>query len=175
MHSLISDFTMLDVLRMVPKLTVRLQAACRSRYQHFGETAAGYSHTYFDDDDAPSHLFSQFPSNQAIDSLAKDAYGEATYLWSLLGYDPCEAPIQHKPQPADSVSGCQLLSPSVNYKQNHLPQKTRNHENGVLYFICIFMYFILFFEVRYLCPLFLSPFWAEHKGRKRNPPQKCHF
>jgi hypothetical protein len=110
MRSLISDFTMLDVLRMVPKLTVRLQAACRSRYQHFGETAAGYSHTYFDDDDAPSHLFSQFPSNQAIDSLAKDAYGEATYLWSLLGYDPCEAPIQHKPQPADSVSDSEDLN-----------------------------------------------------------------
>ncbi|KAN0134777.1 hypothetical protein V8E53_007562 [Lactarius tabidus] len=57
-----------------------------------------------------SHKLSQFPSNQAIDSLAKDAYGEATYLWSLLGYDPCEAPIQHKPQPADSVSDSEDLN-----------------------------------------------------------------
>lgn len=102
MCSLISDFTMLDVLRMVPKLTVRLQAACRSRHQHFGETAAGYSHTYFDDDDAPSHLFSQFPSDQAINSLAKVAYDEATFLWSLLGYEPCEMPTEHKSQPAHS-------------------------------------------------------------------------
>ena len=26
----------------------------------------------------------------------KVAYGEVTYLWSLLGYDPCEAPINSK-------------------------------------------------------------------------------
>lgn len=103
MRSQISDFTMLDVLRMVPKLTVRLQAACRSRYQHFGETAAGYSHTYFDDDDAPSHLFSQFPSDLDIDSLAKVAYDEATYLWSLLGYNPCEMPTARKSQPVHSA------------------------------------------------------------------------
>lgn len=98
MRSTISDFTMLDVLRMIPKLTVRLQAACRSKHQRFGETAAGYSHTYFQDDDAPLHLFSQFPSDQTIDTLAQIAYSEATYLWSLLGYDPCEAPISTVPK-----------------------------------------------------------------------------
>ena len=98
MRSLISDFTMLDVLRMIPKLTIRLQAACRSRYQHFGETAAGYSHTYFQDDDTPSDRFSQFPSDQTIDALARTAYSEATYLWSLLGYDPCETPRPANPE-----------------------------------------------------------------------------
>ena len=103
MRSLISDFTMLDVLRMAPKLTVRLQAACRSRCQRFGETAAGYSHTYFDDDDTPSNLFSQFPSDQTINSVAKVAYDEAIYLWSLLGYDPCETPTDRKSQPGNSV------------------------------------------------------------------------
>ena len=103
MRSLISDFTMLDVLRMVPKLTVRLQAACRSRHQQFGKTAAGYSHTYFQHDDAPPHSFTQFPSDQTIDSLAKVAYDEATYLWSLLGYDPCDVPTEPKSQPGDSV------------------------------------------------------------------------
>ena len=103
MRLLISDFTMLDVLRMAPKLAVRLQAACRSRYQHFGEMAAGYSHTYFEDDDTPPDLFSQFPSDQTIDSLAKVAYDEATYLWSLLGYDPCEMPTDRKSQLGNSV------------------------------------------------------------------------
>lgn len=99
MQSLISNFTMLDVLRMIPKLTVRLQAACHSRHQHFGETAADYSYTYFQDDDTPSDWFSQFPSDQTIDTLAKTAYNEAIYLWSLLGYDPCEMP-----RPADPKS-----------------------------------------------------------------------
>ncbi|KAH9032049.1 hypothetical protein EDB85DRAFT_1890890 [Lactarius pseudohatsudake] len=103
MRSLISDFTMLDVLRMIPKLMVRLQAACRSRYQHFGETASGYSHTYFQDDDTPLHLFSQFPSDQTLDSLANVAYDEAMYLWSLLGYDPCETPMGHKSRLGNSV------------------------------------------------------------------------
>lgn len=42
MGLLISDFTMLNVLQMAPKLTVRLQAACHSKYQCFGETASGY-------------------------------------------------------------------------------------------------------------------------------------
>ena len=109
MRSLISDFTMLNVLRMIPKLTVRLQAACRAHSQRFRETAAGYSHTYFDDDDTPSDQLSQFPSNQAIDSLAKVAYEEATYLWSLLGYDPCEVPTERKPQLFISVSGSEEL------------------------------------------------------------------
>jgi hypothetical protein len=86
---------------MVLKLTVRLQAACRSRVcQRFGETAASYSHTYFEDADAPSHQFSQFPSDQAISSLSKVAYDEATYLWSILGYEPCEMPTDRKFQTA---------------------------------------------------------------------------
>lgn len=42
MGLLISDFSMLNVLQMAPKLTVCLQAACHSRYQCFGETASGY-------------------------------------------------------------------------------------------------------------------------------------
>ena len=72
MRSLIIDFTMLDVLRMISKLTVRLQAACRSKHQQFG-AAAGYSHTYFQDSDSdiPSCQLSEFPSNQTIDTLAK--------------------------------------------------------------------------------------------------------
>ena len=118
MRSLISDFTMLDVLRMIPKLTVRLQAACRARYQRFGGTAAGYSHTYFEDDDAPSDQFSQFPSNQTLDSLAKVAYDEATYLWSLLGYDPCETPTERKSQLVDPVSHSEELDDDSSEGQN---------------------------------------------------------
>jgi hypothetical protein len=99
MRSLITDFTMLDVIRMIPKLTVRLQATCRSRHQRFGDTAAGYSHTYFHDEDAPLGLFSQYPSDESINSLARVAHDEACYLWSLLGYEPSEAlpPLDRSP------------------------------------------------------------------------------
>jgi hypothetical protein len=99
MRSLIADFTMLDVIRMIPKLTVRLQAACRSRNQTVGDTAAGYSLTYFHDENAPLDLFSKYPSDERISSLARAAYEEACYLWSLLGYEPSDAP---------SLSGTQL-------------------------------------------------------------------
>jgi hypothetical protein len=105
MRSLISDFTMLDVLRMIPKLTVRLQAACRTRDRCFGETAAGYSHTYFHDEDAPLSLFSDYPSDEDIKSLATISYNEACYLWSLLGYEPSETVSRSGgPQPGTSIS-----------------------------------------------------------------------
>ena len=127
MRSLISDFTMLDVLRMVPKLTVRLQAACRSRvHQRFGETAAGYSHTYFEDDDAPSHQFSQFPSDQAINSLSKVAYDEATYLWSLLGYEPCEMATDHKSQPGNSKSAQDSMAAQEDADDDSIEESEEN-------------------------------------------------
>lgn len=90
MRSLISDFTMLDVVRMIPKLTVRLQAACRNRNQSVGDTASGYSHTYFHDEGAPLSLFSDYPSDENIKDLATMAHNEACYLWSLLGYEPSD-------------------------------------------------------------------------------------
>ena len=90
MHSLISDFTMLDVIRMIPKLTVRLQVACRNWDQSVGNTASGYSHTYFHDEDAPLSIFSNYPSDEDIRSLAAIAHNEACYLWSLLGYEPSD-------------------------------------------------------------------------------------
>ncbi|KAH9010301.1 hypothetical protein EDB84DRAFT_1570618 [Lactarius hengduanensis] len=103
MRSLITDFTMLDVVRMIPKLTVRLQAACCSRHQNFGETAAGYSHTYFHDEDTPLSLFSQYPSDENLNSLAGVAYDEACYLWSLLGYESSDVLSPSRSQPGGPI------------------------------------------------------------------------
>ncbi|KAI0261851.1 hypothetical protein BC834DRAFT_787898, partial [Gloeopeniophorella convolvens] len=85
LRSLITDFSALDVLRMIPKLTIRLQSACKSMDREYGKTASGYSHTYFDSEDAPPDLFSVFPSDEEIRSLIHLAYEEALYLWSQLG------------------------------------------------------------------------------------------
>ncbi|KAH9005408.1 hypothetical protein EDB86DRAFT_3071106 [Lactarius hatsudake] len=103
MRSLITDFTMLDVVHMIPKLTVRLQAACRSRHQNVGETAAGYSHTYFHDEDTPLSLFSQYPSDKDLNSLAGVAYDEVCYLWSLLGYKSSEVLSPSRSQPGGPI------------------------------------------------------------------------
>lgn len=70
---------------------VRLQAACHTRHQHVGDTVAGYSHTYFYDEGASLNLFSQYPLDECINSLAQVMHNEACYLWSLLGYKHSEA------------------------------------------------------------------------------------
>ena len=88
LRSIITDFTMLDVLRLIPKLNVRLMAACKAKNVRvdFRRTAAGYSHTYFDANDIPLGILSEFPSDHDITQAAIIAYDEANTLWDLLGY-----------------------------------------------------------------------------------------
>ncbi|KJA28106.1 hypothetical protein HYPSUDRAFT_93316, partial [Hypholoma sublateritium FD-334 SS-4] len=87
---MIPDFTMLDVLRAIPKLRVRLMAACKQKNSkvNLQRSAAGYTHTYSDGDDADLHFLSIFPSDAKISSTAKDAYEEAVMIWEILGYYP---------------------------------------------------------------------------------------
>lgn len=88
LRSLVTDFTMLDVLRLIPKLHVRLMAACCAKKVKvdFQRTAAGYSHTYFNADDIPLGILSEFPSDDDIACAARSAFDEASALWDLLGY-----------------------------------------------------------------------------------------
>ena len=88
LRSLIPNFTMLDVLQLIPKLKVRLMAACKSKniQVEFRCTAAGYSHTYFNTNNIPLGILSKFPSDQEIAQTAIMAYNEANTLWDLLRY-----------------------------------------------------------------------------------------
>ena len=88
LRSLIPDFTMLDVIRMIPKLNVCLMAACKAKNvkTNFRRTAAGYSHTYFDADGIPLAILSRFPSDHEIAQAAVLAFDEANTLWDILGY-----------------------------------------------------------------------------------------
>lgn len=90
LHDLVPDFTMLDLLRLVPKLAVRLMAACKrkSTKANFKKTASGYSHTYADADNTDLLVLASFPTDEEMESATKDAYEEALTLWELLGYDP---------------------------------------------------------------------------------------
>jgi len=106
LRSLVTDFTMLDVLHLVPKLHVRLMAACRAKKIKidFQRTAAGYSHTYFDANDLPLGLLSEFPSDKEIACAAGAAFNEANALWDLLGYYDSDTSNSeytvHVPQPS---------------------------------------------------------------------------
>ena len=90
LRSLVTDFTMLDIVRLIPKLNVRLMAACRAKNIKidFKQTAAGYSHTYFDADEIPLGILSEFPSDHEIAHTAGSAFEEANALWDILGYYP---------------------------------------------------------------------------------------
>jgi hypothetical protein len=115
LRSIITDFTMLDVLRLIPKLNVRLMAACRAKNIKidFRSTAAGYSHTYFDADDIPLRILSEFPSDQEIASAASSAFDEATALWDLLGYYPSSSPNNAAGIAAIAAPLAYLSQPSV--------------------------------------------------------------
>jgi len=88
LRSLVTDFTMLDVLQLIPKLHVRLMAACRAKNikVDFRRIAAGYSHTYFDANDLPLGILTEFPSDNEIACAASAAFNEANALWDLLGF-----------------------------------------------------------------------------------------
>jgi hypothetical protein len=112
LRSLVPDFTMLDVLCLIPKLTVRLMAACKAKnvQVEFRRTAAGYSHTYFDANDIPLGILSEFPSDYEITQAATIAYDEANTLWDLLGYyhtssnNPASSPSHHAdPEPHEDA------------------------------------------------------------------------
>jgi hypothetical protein len=108
LRSLIPDFTMLDVLRMIPKLNVRLMAACKAKnvQVEFRKTAAGYSHTYFDADHIlPLGILSQFPSDDEIAQAAIIANEEANKLWDLLGYYHTATGVEKSTTPSHAASG----------------------------------------------------------------------
>lgn len=48
--------------------------------------AASYSHIYFDADDLPLGILSEFPSDDDIAAAASAAFDKADALWDLLGY-----------------------------------------------------------------------------------------
>ena len=79
---------MLNVLQLIPKLNVRLMAACKAKdvQVNFQCTAAGYLHTYFDANDMPLGILLEFPSDYDITQAVAIAYNEANTLWDLLGY-----------------------------------------------------------------------------------------
>ncbi|KAF8999679.1 hypothetical protein BDQ17DRAFT_1228704, partial [Cyathus striatus] len=84
------DFTVGDLIHLLPKVSVRLQRACTANLaEHTGtdfrQQAAGYAHTYFDSGNANLESLAQFPNDTDIIHIASVAYEEALSLWELLG------------------------------------------------------------------------------------------
>ncbi|KAH8977094.1 hypothetical protein EDB92DRAFT_2002633 [Lactarius akahatsu] len=113
LRSLIPDFTMLDVLRMIPKLNVRLMAACKAKNvkTDFRRTAAGYSHTYFDAGGIPLGILSKFPSDHEIAQVAVLAFDEASTLWDILGYYHASGHVPVSPHQTVAESATCISAP----------------------------------------------------------------
>jgi len=85
-RQVVKDFTYLDFIYMIPKLRIKLhQAAFRGKASNPKARAAGYAHTYFDNDGLDWATLSTFPTNSEIQAVAEEAAQEADSLVALLG------------------------------------------------------------------------------------------
>ena len=87
----VKDFTMLDFYYMYPKLAVKLrEAVLRGRSSDPKARANGYCHKYFDMHGLDLLALANFPSDEEIGCMAKEAAQEAESLVRLLGINPAQ-------------------------------------------------------------------------------------
>lgn len=102
---IIKDFTFLDLIYMMPKLTLLIEQDLRSHGRSNTKASAhrsGYHHSWYDFDDTKYHVLAEFPSDETIkSSLLPYAYDEAERLLELLGIPMSE---QQTNDPASTAS-----------------------------------------------------------------------
>ncbi|KAJ8700697.1 hypothetical protein PTI98_003700 [Pleurotus ostreatus] len=108
-RAVVKDFTLLDFVYMVPKLSVKLrEAVMMAKVTGEKKTASGYCHTYFDCDTSNLAALAVFPSDVDIVAASNEASQDADNLFDLLGVRPSQLHKimkSHAPEP---------ILPSVN-------------------------------------------------------------
>ncbi|TFY61741.1 hypothetical protein EVJ58_g4316 [Rhodofomes roseus] len=90
-RKLLKDFTYLDFLFMVPRLSVLLRTAMTFKQTSNAKArASGYAHTYFDTGGADLARLAVFPTDAEISEAAQQAWSEATSLWNYLDIAPAD-------------------------------------------------------------------------------------
>lgn len=90
-RQIIEDFMEKEFMDMVSKLFIRLRQAIFSSWVADGKArASGYNHTYMDMHGINLSALSSYPSNEAMNEAATQAYGEAESLFDLLGVSAME-------------------------------------------------------------------------------------
>ncbi|KAJ8694295.1 Methionine--tRNA ligase, mitochondrial [Pleurotus ostreatus] len=112
LRSTLPEFTIVDALQMIPKLDVRLLAACRRKIDaaSLQRGGAGYAHTHFDSSGAALDTLSYFPPQEVIEQVAHLAWTEANAIWEVLG---------------------DFTSSSMTPSASHVPVATANLDLGV--------------------------------------------
>ena len=74
---------------MIPKLRIKLyETVLRGKSSNPKARAAGYNHTYFDNEGLDLQVLSRYPSDEEIATIATEASEEAESLFILLGVLP---------------------------------------------------------------------------------------
>ncbi|KAF5331103.1 hypothetical protein D9619_006031 [Psilocybe cf. subviscida] len=132
LRQMTADFTFADVLSLIPKLGVRLMAACKRKIPSvdFRRTASGYMHTYTDGTNANLHFLRMLPSDAEINLEAHTAWDEAISLWDILGYSTVDTvpypfppanfdtqPAEDEPEVEDENNGLESIELEVSEHQ----------------------------------------------------------
>lgn len=87
-RQIVTDFCFLDFIYMIPKLRVTICEAMLHVRTDPRATASGYSHTHFDARGLDIPTLATFPSDDEINTAAKEASEEAESILALLGVSP---------------------------------------------------------------------------------------
>jgi len=85
---IVMDFCFLDFIYMIPKLRVTIREAMLRARADPRATASGYSHTHFNSRGLDIPTLATFPSDDEINTAAKEAAEETESLLALLGISP---------------------------------------------------------------------------------------
>lgn len=115
LRKLKNNFSLLDFLLFMPKVQVILSGEFRDLLptQQANETAAGYHHTYFQNDDIDLQQLTVWPSDTDLEMASSAAFAEASDLLRIVGIDPATSivtgsnshpprlvnPTEKRPQP----------------------------------------------------------------------------
>ncbi|KAF4580332.1 hypothetical protein EYR38_003228 [Pleurotus pulmonarius] len=104
MRSTLPEFTIVDAIQMIPKLDVRLMAACQREIDtsDLRRGGAGYTHGHFDGSGVNLDTLSSFPSHEVFKHLAGIAWIEANAIWEVLGYFRGSSPTHSPPLVPDT-------------------------------------------------------------------------
>ncbi|KAF4599335.1 hypothetical protein EYR40_006427 [Pleurotus pulmonarius] len=88
LRSMIPEFTVVDAIQVIPKLDIRLMAACSRKIDlsKLRRGGAGYAHSHFDGSGTDMATLSQFPLQDVFRQVAGTAWIEANAIWEVLGY-----------------------------------------------------------------------------------------
>ncbi|KAH9841944.1 uncharacterized protein C8Q71DRAFT_885445 [Rhodofomes roseus] len=107
-RKLLKDFTYLDFLFMVPRVSVLLRTAMTFKQTTNAKArASGYAHTYFDTAGADLARLAVFPTDAEISEAAQQAWSEATSLWNYLDIAPADVlrPLSAAQPPISRLPG----------------------------------------------------------------------